>query len=243
MKTAVVTGGSRGIGYATVKALAYEGFTVNFTYLNSSDSAKALEKEMQSKGYNVISHKCDIKNFSDTKNLVNDIINSFGKIDLAVNNAGISHSGLFTETDPDQWDLIIRTNLTGCYNLCHATIPNMVKHKSGSIINISSVWGETGASMEVAYSTAKAGLIGFTKSLAKELGPSGIRVNALCPGVINTDMLSDYTPEELYDLKLQTPLMRLGAPEDIADAVCFLASEKSGFITGQILGVNGGFYI
>lgn len=243
MKTAIVTGGSGGIGQSIVKELACDGFTVFFTYLKNESAALHLEKEEKNKGNNVISHRCDIRDFSQCKTLVYNIISDFGRIDLLVNNAGISLSKLFTDTSLREWKDIINTHINGCYNMTENVLPHMLSRKQGSVINISSMWGETGASMEVAYSTAKAGIIGFTKALAKETAPSGIRVNAICPGVISTDMLKDYTDDAIKDLEAQTPLKRLGTPEDIAFSVSFLASKKADFITGQIIGVNGGFHI
>ena len=167
----------------------------------------------------------------------------FGGVDLLVNNAGIAGQVLFTEITDEAWQRMIGTNLTGAFNCCRRALPYMINNKSGNIINIASMWGEVGASMEVHYSAAKAGLIGLTRALAKEVGLSGIRVTAVSPGVVLTDMMSTFSEDDKAALKDETPLNALGNPSDIANAVSFLASDKARFITGQVLSVNGGFVI
>ena len=167
----------------------------------------------------------------------------FGRIDLLVCNAGIAQQKLFTDITDSDWNHMLGTNLTGVFNMCRAVIPEMVRKKEGKIINVSSMWGQTGASCEVHYSAAKAGVIGLTKALAKELAPSGITVNAVAPGVISTDMLSGFSQAELEQLRQEIPLGRLGTPQDVADAVAFLSSEGASYITGQVLAVNGGIVI
>ena len=173
--------------------------------------------------------------------MVAQVQQQFRHIDLLVNNAGVAWQGLLTDMTDDDWRTVLDTSLTAAFFTCRAVIPGMVSRRVGHIINISSIWGRVGASCEAAYSAAKAGLIGLTKALAKELGPSGITVNCLCPGVIQTDMLACYTTEDLAALADETPLCRLGTPEDVAAAVCWLANDTAGFITGQVIGVDGGF--
>ncbi len=241
MRVAVVTGGSRGIGSAIVKKLSQDGYTVFFTYLNSKENADKLESELRNKGFNVIAKKCNCRSYEETGILIDEALNAFGHIDVLVNNAGISMTKLFTDTSYEDWLNTINTNLTSCYNACHAVLPSMIREKSGAIVNISSIWGECGASMEVAYSASKAGVIGFTRALAKEVGPSGITVNAVAPGLIDTDMLSEHSDETLMSLVEEISLMRMGTPEEVAEAVSFLVSQKSVYITGQVLGVTGGF--
>lgn len=240
-KCAIITGGSRGIGAAIALALAAEGCNIAITYKQRSDCAESIVSKISKLGVSALSFKADVKSHDDALYVTNEAIKQFGHIDILVNNAAVASSSLLQELSPEQWNEIIATNLTGCYNFCHAVLPDMISRKSGSIINISSMWGQTGASCEVAYSASKAGVIGFTKALAKEVSLSGIRVNAIAPGVIMTDMLNEYSQDDLNALKEETPLQRLGTPEDIANAAVFLAGDKSSFITGQVLGVNGGF--
>ncbi|MBR1533811.1 MAG: SDR family oxidoreductase, partial [Ruminococcus sp.] len=168
---------------------------------------------------------------------------ALGTVDILVNNAGIAHVGLLTDMTDSEWDNLIQTDLSGTFYCCRAALPDMIRSHSGVIVNIASMWGEVGASCEAAYSAAKAGVIGLTKALAKEVGPSGVRVNAVSPGVVMTDMMSGFSDADVAALKDETPLMTLGTPEDIAEAVIFLASDKARFITGQVLSVNGGMII
>ncbi|MCQ4023007.1 MULTISPECIES: elongation factor P 5-aminopentanone reductase [unclassified Ruminococcus] len=242
-KSALITGGSRGIGAAIAVSLAKEGYDIAVTYKERSDSAENVIQQARQFGVKATAFKADVKSFARAHEIADAAIKEFGQIDVLVNNAGIASSSLFTDLSFDEWNEIIGTNLTGCYNFCHAVLPHMIRRHSGSIINISSMWGQVGASCEVAYSASKAGIIGLTKALAKEVGLSGIRVNAIAPGVISTEMLDEYTKDDLNALKDDTPLNRLGTPQDIADAAVFLSGEKSSFITGQIIGVNGGFVI
>lgn len=234
MKTVLITGGSRGIGKAMVKAFANEGFCTAFTYCKSESNALELEDQ-----YGVIAIKCDSRNEDDIKTAVEQL----GKIDVLINNAGISQSGLLTDLSLECWNEIFSVNVTGAFLFSKAVLPDMIRQHSGCIINISSMWGEVGASCEVAYSASKAAVIGLTKALAKEVGLSGIRVNCISPGVIQTDMLNEYSEDDLNALREETPLYRLGKPEDIAKAAVFLASDSAEFITGQVLSVNGGFII
>lgn len=244
MKTAVVTGASRGIGAACAVALAKSGYNVILGYKVNKERAENLADVLIS-GYGVaaIAQKADVSVSSEAQALIDTAYRNFGAVDVLVNNAGIAGYKLFTDITDEDWDEMIGTNLTGVFNCSRAAVKYMVNQKSGSIVNISSMWGQVGASCEVHYSAAKAGVIGLTQALAKELAPSGIRVNCVCPGVIKTDMLNDIDDDTIASLMEETPLGRLGTPKDIADSVAFLCSDRAEFITGQILGVNGGFII
>ena len=236
MQTALITGGSRGIGAAIVRALTGKGWRVAFCYRSSDAAAQQLSAET-----GAIPIRCDVTDSAQVREMVRTALRQLSHIDLLVNNAGVAWQGLLTDMTDDDWRTVLDTSLTAAFFACRESIPGMVSQGSGRIINISSIWGRVGASCEAAYSAAKAGLIGLTKALAKELGPSGITVNCLCPGVIRTDMLSCYTEDDLSALAEETPLCRLGTPEEVAAAVCWLADEKAGFITGQVIGVDGGF--
>lgn len=236
MKTALVTGGSRGIGAAIVRELSKQGWQVAFCYRSSEDIARQLATET-----GALAIRCDVTDSGQVAAMVAQVQQQFRHIDLLVNNAGVAWQGLLTDMTDDDWRTVLDTSLTAAFFTCRAVIPGMVSRRMGRIINISSIWGRVGASCEAAYSAAKAGLIGLTKALAKELGPSNITVNCLCPGVIQTDMLACYTAEDLAALADETPLCRLGTPEDVAAAVCWLANDAAGFITGQVIGVDGGF--
>lgn len=237
-KIALVTGGSRGIGAKTAEFLSLNGYTVAVNYLNNSKKACEICNSI-----NGIALCADVADYNQVLDMVNTIIQKFGKIDLLVNNAAISTTGLFTDISECDADRIFDVNVKGTLNCAKAVLPHMINRKSGKIINISSMWGEVGASCEVHYSTSKAAVIGFTKALAKEVGQSGIQVNCISPGVIMTDMNKSLNNDELNELRDESPLERLGLPEDVANAVCYLASDKADFITGQVLGVNGGFVI
>lgn len=236
MKTALVTGGSRGIGAAIVRALTAKGWQVAFCYRSSHEAAQQLSDET-----GAIAIPCDVTDSGQVRAMVTEAVRRLSHIDLLVNNAGVAFQGLLTDMTDDDWHFVLDTSLSAAFYTCRAVIPGMVSRRAGRIISISSIWGRVGASCEAAYSAAKAGLIGLSKALAKELGPSGITVNCLCPGVIQTDMLACYTPEDLAALADETPLCRLGTPEDVAAAVCWLAGDEAGFITGQVIGVDGGF--
>ena len=242
-KTAIVTGASRGIGKAIAIALANKGYNVAINYNKSKEEAEALESELLKKGFNVKAIAADVSNYKLAKDLVNKTIKYFNSVDVLVNNCGISQQKLFDTITEEDWDNMMNMNVKTMFNCTRHVVPIMLKKHSGNIINISSIWGEGGASCEVHYSASKAAVIGFTKALAKELGPSNIRVNCVAPGVIETDMLNDFTQEDLKELSDQTPLNRLGLPKDIANIVKFLVSNKSSFITGQTIGVNGGFVV
>ena len=240
-KTVIITGASKGIGRATAKKFAKEGFRVVINYNNSKEEAYALEKEL-SEITEVISIKADISKNEEAEFLVSETVKRFGKIDVLINNAGISmHSTLFSDTDEKDWQQIFNVNLFGMFNVTKAALPFMIHEKRGSIVNVSSIWGVSGASCEVLYSSAKAAVNGFTKSLAKELAPSGIRVNAIAPGVIETKMNAFLSEEERKAIEDEIPMGRYGSPEEIASAIHFLASDKSSYITGQVLTADGGF--
>lgn len=242
-KTVLVTGGSRGIGYATSKLFAENGYNVIINYNKSSDSAVALAKELNDAGFSALTFKADVSDRMAVKKMIQYAISSFGKIDVLVNNAAVAQQKLFTDITEQDYDEMMNINVKGIFNTTQEVIPYMIKEKNGKIINISSIWGITGASCEVIYSASKAAVIGFTKALAKELGPSFIQVNCVAPGIIDTDMNACLSNDDKNCLKAETPLNRLGTSLDIAHSILFLASEKADFITGQVLSPNGGFVI
>ena len=238
MKSVLITGGSRGIGAELVRRFSSEGYQVAFTYKNSAKEAQLLAKEC-----GAFAIKADSCSEEDVTLAVKSAIDHLGKIDCLINNAAISSFRLFVDLSLEEWQKTLDTNLTGAFLYSREALRNMISRQSGVIINISSVWGLVGSSMEVHYSTTKAALIGLTKALAKEMGPSGIRVLAIAPGVVDTDMNKCLSNEDIEALKDETPLMRVGQPSEIADAALFLASDKASFITGEILNVSGGFVI
>lgn len=242
-KVALVTGASRGIGREIALELAKSGISVAVNYYSSDEKAKELLGLIKNINPNVQLYKADVSQEREVSEMVHKIESQLGEIDIVVNNAGISQIGLFTDMTSSERDRMIGVNLIGAMNVSKAALPKMIHYKSGNIINISSMWGEVGASCEVVYSAAKAGLIGFTKALAKELGPSGIRVNCISPGVIDTEMNSELSDEDMKELISDIPLNRIGTPNDIAKAVKFLISDKASYITGQVLSVNGGMII
>lgn len=243
MKTAVITGASRGIGAATAKLLAEKGYAVALICKTNIEKAEEICKTLRQKGLVAGCYQADVSSSDEVKTAFEKIRADFGETDALVNCAGIAGQAVFTDITDEMWNRMISVNLTGVFNCCREAVKSMLKTHSGAIVNITSMWGEVGASCETHYSAAKAGVIGLTKALAKEVGPSGIRVNAVSPGVIKTDMLSSFTENDLDELKNDTPLNRLGTPEDIANAVEFLLSDRASFITGQVLSVNGGFVI
>ena len=242
-KTVIVTGGSRGIGAATCIRFAELGYNVILNYNNSREAAVMLAESQRQLGRAVYPCRADVSDRAAVEKMVDNVLREFGKIDVLVNNAGIANQELFTKVSMDDWNKMIAVNLTGVFNCTQAVLPSMIKNHSGSIINVSSVWGETGASCEVPYSTVKAGIIGMTKALAKEVGPSGIRVNCVAPGVISTKMNSHLSLEDMNSLIDETPLCRIGEADEVATSITFLASDDSSFITGHVLSVNGGFNI
>lgn len=242
-KTVLITGASRGIGKESAVLFAKSGYNVIINYLNSEKNALELCDSLSIYKNKYISIKADVSNTDQVNKMVDLATETFGKIDVLVNNAGIAQQKLFTEISSEDWDTMFNINVKGIYNCCKKVVPLMIQKKSGKIINISSIWGITGASCEVHYSAAKAAIIGFTKALAKELGPSNINVNCVAPGVIETDMNSTLDEETINSLKDETPLGNIGKCNDIAQTILFLASENSSFITGQVISPNGGFVI
>lgn len=242
-KTVLITGSSKGIGAATAILFAQKGYNVVINFNDSFESASLLCRSLTANGYSVMTHKANVANRLEVELMVKETLYKYGSLDILVNNAGIAHQALITETDEIDFDRIIDINLKGVFNCCKAVIPSMVSRQSGKIINISSMWGQVGASCEVAYSASKAGVIGLTKALAKELAPSNICVNCIAPGLIETGMNSHLTVEELNDFVEQIPLGRMGNADEIASAIEFLASDKADYITGQVLGINGGYVI
>ncbi len=238
MKTVLITGGSRGIGEAMVRLYADQGWRVAFTYLRSEEKALTLSRET-----GALALRCDAKSEADTAAMAEQALRHLGHLDALICNAGISYTGLLQDMTVSRWDELFAVHVRGAFLVTRAFLPGMISRQSGSILYISSMWGQVGASCEAAYSACKAALIGLGKALAKEAGPSGVRVNCLCPGVIQTDMLREYSKEDLRVLAEDTPLCRLGTPQDVARAALFLSSQEASFITGQVLGVNGGFVI
>lgn len=240
-KIAIVTGASRGIGREIAKTLAREKIKVIANYCHSEKQAIELQEELKQENIEIDIVKADVSKREEAKKLANFAIQQYGKIDILVNNAGISEYKLFSDETDEDWNRVINTNLYSAFAMCQEVIPNMVYNKSGCIINISSIWGLVGASLEVIYSVSKAGMDGLTKALAKELGPSNIRVNSIAPGAIDTDMNKDMTQEEWKELKEEIPMERIGLPEDIAKCVKWLIEDS--YTTGQIISINGGWVI
>ena len=243
MSIAVVTGASGGIGAEIAKRLAQDGFSVALIYNRNAEKAQKTADEITLSGGSAKTYKCDVRDSSEITSAIEAIESEFGEISVLVNNAGISEQKLLTDITDSDWENMISTNLSGAFYFCRAVLTYFIHRKSGRIINVSSMWGETGGSCEVHYSAAKAGLIGLTKALAKEVAPSGITVNAVSPGVINTEMMTKLGKDTVDMLREEIPVMRLGTPEDVANAVSFLADDKSSYITGQIISVNGGIVI
>lgn len=241
-KTALITGGSRGIGEAIVLKFAEQGANIAFTYLSSEEKAKAIESKVSALGVQVKSYRSDAAQFNDAEQLVNQVIADFGRIDICVNNAGISRDNLLLRVTEDQWDEVMQANLKSVFNLTKQVIRPMMKARTGSIINMSSVVGVQGNAGQSAYAASKAGIIGFTKSIAAEMGSRNIRCNAIAPGFVETDM-THYLKEggEGADKWLaKIPLTRFAKPEEIANTALFLASDMAAYITGQTINVCGG---
>lgn len=237
MKKVLITGGTRGIGLACVKAFAEAGYDTAITYKNSNAEANDIHAK-----YGTAAYPCDLESKFSIMGAIKRMITDFPEgFDVIINNAGISSRKMMCDISDKEWDDMIAVNLTAPFIITRELSPFMVRKGSGRIINISSVWGEHGASCEVHYSAAKAGLIGLTKASAMELAPSGVLVNCICPGVIDTDMNNDLSDDEKTELKESIPLSRFGTPEDVAKTALFLASESSGYMIGQILTVDGGF--
>lgn len=240
-KTIIVTGASRGIGAAIVKMLAKEDYNIVLNYNKSEEIAKKMQEEFTKQGKNVEIFKADVSKREEVKKLIEFTINKFKKIDVLINNAGISQTRLFTDITDEDWNNMLNVNLNSVFYMTQEVLPYMIHEKEGCIINISSIWGITGAACETHYSVAKAGIDAMTKSLAKELGPSNIRVNSIAPGIIDTDMNKYLSDEELVNIEEEIPLGKIGSPETIAKCVKWLIEDD--YTTGQIIGINGGWNI
>ncbi|MBL6449760.1 3-oxoacyl-[acyl-carrier-protein] reductase [Fulvivirga sp. 29W222] len=239
-KTALVTGASKGIGYAIAHKYAEQGANVAFTYLSSVEKGQALEKELQEKGIKAKGYRSDASDFAAAEQLISDVVNDFGSLDILVNNAGITKDNLLLRINEADWDDVININLKSCFNTVKAVTKTMMKQRSGSIINMTSVVGLKGNAGQTNYSASKAGIIGFTKSVALELGSRGIRSNAVAPGFIETEMTDKLDEKTVQGWRDAIPLKRGGRPEDVADACVYLGSDMSSYITGQVIQVDGG---
>ena len=240
-KTVIVTGASGGTGRAIASLFAEKGYGVVINYNKNESSALSLCAQLREKGADVRTFRADVSDFNQAQALANFAKSEFGSADILVNNAGIAQQKLFTDITDEDFDRMFNVNVKGVFNCCKAVLPFMIHEKYGRIINISSMWGVCGASCEVHYSASKAAVIGLTKALAKEVGPSGITVNCIAPGLIDTPMNGNLSPETIAELCDETPVSRIGTPQDVAQAVFFLAQDGASFITGQVLGVDGGF--
>ena len=235
----LISGGDRGIGAAAARAFYAAGAQVAVLYHTNADAAAALEQELPG----CIAVQCDVASRASCEVAFHAVEQALGRVDVLVCNAGIAQQKLFTDITPDEWQHMLDVNLSGAFHLCQLALPRMIRRKAGRILTVSSMWGQTGGSCEVHYSAAKAGLIGLTKALAKEEGPSGITVNCVAPGVIDTDMMAAFTAEDKAALADETPVGRLGSADEVAKLLVFLAGEDAGYITGQVFGVNGGLVI
>lgn len=242
-KVALITGASRGIGRAEAKRFAQEGYQVIANYHHAKEQVMELAQEMAQQGYSVIPMQADVSDPMQVQQMVEEVLRQFHHIDVLICNAGIAKQGLLTDFTPESWREMMAVNLDSVFYCCRAVLPDMIRRQSGCIITTSSMWGITGASCEVPYSTSKAAIIGLTKALAKEVGPSGIRVNCIAPGVIDTEMNGNLTPEVMEELREETPLCQIGTAEQVAACAAFLAGTDASFVTGQVLSVNGGFVI
>ena len=240
-KIAIITGASRGIGRACTKMLAKDGMKIIANYNKSDNEAKKLKDELEKEGIEIDIYKADVSKKNEVKEMVNYALSKYGKIDLLINNAGIAQTKMFTDITDDDWNNMINTNLSSVFFITREVLPSMIEKKDGCIINISSIWGTNGGSCEVHYSVAKAGIIGMTKALAKEVGPCNIRVNAIAPGIIDTDMNRELSEEELRYIEKNIPLEKIGNPDDIAKCVKLLIDNI--YITGQVIKVDGGWFI
>ncbi len=242
-KVVVITGGSRGIGKATALEFGKLGYKVMIIYKESTELAKRVVDEIKSFGAEAEAFKCDVSIKEKVDETFELIYKKYGFVDILVNNAGIADMSLFTDIDEKAWDNIFNVNVKGVFHCCKAVLPSMISEKTGNIVNVASVWGEVGASLEVHYSATKGAVISMTKALAKEEALSNIRINAVSPGAVKTDMLAGFSESELREFSELVPQYRLGEPKEIADAIIFLATEKSSYITGQVLSVNGGLTV
>lgn len=242
-KTVFITGASRGIGRAAACAFAQAGYQVAVNYRQNHRLAQELVEQLSAQGARAARFCADVSNSAQITTAIENATQEFGQIDVLINNAAIAQQQLFSDITPEQWRQMFAVNIDGIFYTCQAVLPQMLHRKAGKIINLSSIWGMVGASCEVAYSASKAAVIGLTKALAKELGPSHIQVNCVAPGVIETEMNCNLTAEDLAALREETPLETLGKPEDVANLLVFLASAQADFITGQVISPNGGFVI
>lgn len=240
---ALVTGASRGIGAAAALELARRGYAVAVHYCRQEQKARSVEQAIRDLGGTAVIFCADLSHPQEATSLVDACLAQFGQLDVLVCNAGVAQTKLFDIITDAEWDQMIACNLSSVFYCCRAALPHMLHQKAGSIVTVASMWGQVGASCEAHYAAAKGGVIALTRSLAKEVGPSGIRVNCVAPGAIETDMLAQYTAQERAALAQETPLGRLGTPQDVANAIAFFAGEEAAFLTGQVLGVNGGFVI
>ncbi len=240
MKTVLITGGSRGIGAAAVAAFANAGYRVVLNYRVSEVAARKLADQWPDQ---ILLAQADVTDRMQVEAMFQRVEKHWGGIDVLICNAGIAQQKLFTDLDEADWKRMLDVHLTGAFHCCQCALPHMIHQKWGRILTVSSMWGQIGGSCEVAYSAAKAGLIGLTKALAKEEGPSGITVNCVAPGVIDTDMMAGFSAQDKQELAEETPLGALGTPEQVADALLYLASDRADYITGQVLGVNGGLVV
>ena len=243
MKYALITGGSRGIGAAAARLFARKGWGVAVGYDKSGAKAEELASELSRLGVPAMAVRADVAEEGQVRQMVDIVLEKFCQLDALVCCAGISHGGLISQIDGEQWRRLFAVNVDGVHHCCRSVLPHMLDRKSGSIVTVSSMWGQVGASCEAAYSATKGAVIAYTKALAKELGPSNIRVNCVAPGVIDTDMNANLTRSDLAALAEETPLGRIGTPEEAAAAIVFLASDEASFVTGQVLAPNGGFVI
>lgn len=243
-KTVLITGAARGIGRAAAIKFAQAGYNVAVNFFHSSREAKELVETLSANSTGkIMAFRADVSDLVQIEKMVRDIGRRIGEIDVLINNAGIAQQKLFTDITSSEWSRMFSVNTDGVFYTCRTVLPQMIARHTGKIINVSSVWGMVGASCEVHYSAAKAAVIGLSKALAKEVAPSGVQVNCVCPGVIKTDMLAGLDAQTLDQLAQDTPAGRLGTPDDIASLLLFLASDHSDFITGQVISPNGGFII
>lgn len=240
-KVILVTGGAGDIGENIVKTLARKDYQVILNYNRSEQKSIEIKEELNKENIHIDIIKADLRDKKQVDNMVNEILNKYNKIDVLINNAGISRVNLFTEIEEDEWNEVIDSNLKTAFLTTQTVVKNMISNKEGLIINISSIWGEIGASCEVHYSVSKAGMDAMTKSLAKELGPSNIRVNSIAPGIINTKMNQNLSQQELNDIKEEIPLMKIGNPIDVSRCIEWLINDE--YTTGQIISINGGWSI